>query len=228
MKPLSPFIKNIIWALPLYVLVPIPFIYLAHFVELELDSYPILLGALGWWGALILRIPIILLIQKRDVKMQTASKITIGISGLAEEIVRLFVLLIIGLNTNNAFAVGLGWASIEIVYGLIQIIGLAVLDNKTDAKAQEAKALMKQMGMDKTLSSSVPFWGALERVSASALHIGFSLLLVVNPYSVIITIPVHSLVNFFVVNMNKRSIGKAQLGLLIIGSAILLLSLALL
>lgn len=224
---LTPFLRNILWATPLYLLVPIPFFIIAQYLNIVLDYKYVLFGAIGWWLALVLRVPLILFIKNKKMDLSTSSKITIGLSGPTEETVRLILLILLGFSTPNAYSVGLGWAMIEILYGLIQIIGLGVLDSKTDAKAEEAKAIMKQMGMDKTLESSTPFWGALERVSASAIHIGFSVLLIFSPYLIIATIPLHSFINFFVVNMNKISISKSQLGLLIIGCAVFILSLVL-
>lgn len=223
----TPLIRNLAWATPFYLGAPVPFILLAQFLEIEIELNAVLFGALGWWIALIVRVPSILVIKKKNLDLQLASKLTIGLSGPAEEITRFVLLTIIGLSVSKAYSVGLGWGMIEILYGLIQIIGLGVLDQKSDEKAEEAKTMMKQMGMDKTLGPSTPFWGALERVSAGALHIGFSLLLIMSPYVLIITIPLHSLINFFVVKMNKVSIAKSQLGLLLIGGAILLLSLVL-
>lgn len=218
---LTPFIRNILWASPLYLLAIIPFVFIAHYLAIKIDYYLVLLGALGWWIALILRIPVILLIKNKKIDLKLSRKITIGLSGPTEEITRLILLSIIGLSSPNAYSVGLGWAMIEVIYGLVQIIGLGVLDKKSDAKAEEAKTVMKQMGMDKTLEPSTPFWGALERVSASALHIGFGLLLIISPYLLIATIPLHSFINFFVVKMNEKSIRNSQLGLLLIGFAIL-------
>jgi hypothetical protein len=218
---LSPYMRNILWASPLYFLAPLPFFILADFLEITIDYNSLLLGMLGWWAALLLRIPIILYVKKKKLEQKKSNKLIVGFSGPTEEITRLVLLLIIGLNAPNAYAVGLGWAIIEIVYGLIQIIGLGVLEQKTDEKAEEAKVLMKQMGMDKSLAPSTPFWGALERLTATAVHIGFSLLLVFSPYVLIVTIPLHSFINFLVVKMNKTSIGKSQISFCIIGGLIL-------
>jgi hypothetical protein len=224
---LTPYIRNILWALPLYFLASVPFFLLAHFIEIEINFSYVLLGALGWWLALLLRIPVILFVKLKKIDMKKSNKLMVGFSGPTEEITRLVLLLIIGLNPGNAYSVGLGWAMIEIIYALVQIIGIGVLEQKTDAKAEEAKTLMKQMGMDKTLAPSTPFWGALERVSAGAVHIGLSLLLAFSPYVIIVTIPLHSFINFFVVKINRISIRKSQLGLLIIGCVILLLGILL-
>ncbi|NOQ74864.1 MAG: YhfC family intramembrane metalloprotease [Crocinitomix sp.] len=224
---LTPYIRNILWAAPLYFLVPLPFFLLAHFIDIKIDYNAVLLGALGWWVALLLRLPVILFVKLKKFEQKKSNKLIVGFSGPTEEVTRLVLLLIIGLNAPNAYSVGLGWAMIEIVYGLIQIIGIGVLEQKTDAKAIEAKNLMKQMGMDKSLAPSTPFWGALERVTAGAVHIGFSLLLVFSPYALIVTIPLHSFINFLVVKMNKTSIRKSQLNFLIIGCVILILGIIL-
>jgi len=230
MKPkikLTPYIRNILLATPLYFLTPLPFICLAYILDINLDLASVLLGALGWWVALLLRIPVILFVKNKKFDQKKSNKLVIGFSGPTEEITRLVLLLIIGLNVPNAYSVGLGWATIEIIYGLIQIIGIGVLEQKTDTEAEEAKALMKQMGMEKSLAPSTPFWGALERATAGAVHIGFSLLLVFSPFTIILAIPLHSFINFFVVKMNRTSIQKSQLSFLAIGGIILLLGIIL-
>ena len=225
---LTSYLRNILWATPLYILTPVPFFILALFLEIKLDFNYVLFGALGWWIALLLRTPVILYLKYKKTNLETSSNLMISFSGPTEEITRLVLLSLIGFNIPNAYSIGLGLGMIEIIYGIIQIIGIGTLEQKTDAKALEAKAFMKQMGMDKTLASSTPFWGALERFSAIAIHIGFSLLLIRSPYIVIFTIPLHNLANFFVVKMNAKSIQKSQLVLLIIGCIILLSSLSLL
>ena len=102
-----------------------------------------------------------------------------------------------------------------------------MLEQKDGTEAEEAKELMKQMGMDKSLAPSTPFWGALERVSGTAVHIGFSILLVLSPFVIILTIPLHSFINFFVAKMNKTSIPKSQVSFLIIGYVIFLIGILL-
>jgi hypothetical protein len=219
--------RNLLWSIPLYLFVPVPFFLLANLLDIEINYIYMLLGALGWWLALILRLPIILIAKLKKLDLNFSSILTIGSSGPTEESVRLVLLSIIRLFSHNAYSIGLGWAMIEIIYGIAQIIGIGVLEQKTDEKAIEAKNLMKQMGMDKSLESSTPFWGVLERVSASAIHIGFSLLLVFSPYVLIFTIPFHSFINFFVVRVNKISIKISQLSLFGIASLVLLLGILL-
>lgn len=216
---LTAYFRNIIWALPLYLVSPIPFYFLAQEMGFDLNLNVFLLGALGWWIALIVRVPVILIVKKKGL----SNHWVVGASGPAEELTRYIILVLIGLSSSNAFSIGLGWASIEVIYGLVNIIGLGVLEQKTDEKALEAKTIMKQMGMDKVMNSSTPFWGALERLSANAFHIGFSLLLLFHPLVLIITIPLHSLINFYVVRMNKISIVKSQIGLLFIGAIVFIM-----
>lgn len=217
---LTPYFKNLIWASPLYFTSLHPFIWFAEVKSIDLQMSTFLFGALGWWIALLLRLPVILYVKSKKIQ---SNKLVIAASGPTEEIARYIILLTIGMTFENAYSFGLGWAAIEIIYALIQVIGIGVLSQKSDDKAEEAKALMKQMGMDKTMTPSTPFWGALERLSAAGIHIGFGLLLLVNPLILIITIPVHSLINFYVVETNKKSIPKSQIGLFLMGSFIFLL-----
>ena len=219
---ITPYIRNIILALPLYILSIVPFIALAIVLDIEIDTGYVLLGALGWWLALLLRLPLILYSKTKKLDFNVSNKLIIGASGPTEEITRLVLLATIGITTGNADSVGIGRASIEVIYGLVQIIGMGILQQKNDKEAKEAKSLMKQMGMEKSLEPSTPFWGALERVSAGAIHIGLSLMLVLSPLIVLITIPLHSFVNFSVVRMNKQSIIKSQLSILLLGIIILL------
>ena len=218
---MTPYLRNVGLALPLYALALAPFVLLADAIDVDIDTGYALIGALGWWLALLLRMPFILFAKQKELDFKLSNRLIVGASGPAEELVRLIILLIIGLTTNNAFSVGLGWAAIEIVYGLVQIVGIGILEQRTDKEAEEAKKLMKQAGMDKSLEPSTPFWGALERVSASALHIGFSLMLVFSPFMVAFTIPFHSAVNFGVLRANAASVGKSQLTLLVVGLGIL-------
>ena len=101
---LTPFIRNILWATPLYFMSPIPFIFLAPVLGIDIDFSLVLLGALGWWVALLLRVPILLIIKKKNIDLKTSSKITIGLSGPSEEVTRLVLLSIIGLISTNAYA----------------------------------------------------------------------------------------------------------------------------
>ena len=208
-------------ASPLYFLSIVPFFLLASSFGIDVQMKEFFYGALGWWLALLLRVPFIFYHKAKGIQSNT---LITAISGPTEEVTRYILLLILGVNIHVAYSVGLGWAAIEIIYGLVQVVGIGVLEQKEGPEADEAKAMMRKMGMDKTFASSTPFWGALERFSANAIHIGFSILLVFSPYFLVISIPFHSAINFYVVWMNKRSIAKSQIGLLLLGSLLFIAS----
>lgn len=208
--------RNVALATPLTLLTLAPFIYVVSATGLSLNFKLIALGALGWWVALLLRLPVMLLAKK--LPQEKGRTLVTLISGPAEEVVRLVLLLILGLTFKNAYLVGLGWAGIEVVYSLVQGFGMAVLRQKTDAKAMEAKAMLQSMGMDAALKPSAPFWGVLERVGANALHIGLSLLLVISPFMAFVTVPLHSAVNYLFTKGMKRSLALTEITFAIFGA----------
>ncbi len=189
-------------------------VWLAFTQNISLSIGALLLGALGWWVALLLRLPALLVAQKSSQK--TGQLLVVLTSGPAEESVRLILLAIIGLSVGNAVSVAIGWAAIEIIYGIIQAIAIGVLTTRSDKKAMEAKALMKTMGMDSALKPSAPYWGILERISANFLHLFFSLALVISPWLILLTAPLHSLTNLTLVTLLKRSMALGQIVLFII------------
>jgi hypothetical protein len=220
------YLRNILIAAPFYVATLVPFIALAQYLQVNIQLGYVFLGALGWWIALILRLPAILAAKVIHDK-ESVQKITIGASGPTEELVRLALLVILGLTTENALSVCIGWAAIEIVYSLIQNVAMGVLDQKTDEKAMEAKEMLRQQGMEKSLEPSAPYWGILERLSANALHISFGLLLVVNPLLIAITAPLHSAFNFVVINLVKKSLAKAEIILAILSLILIVTTISL-
>lgn len=222
---LTPYLRNIILATPLLFLTLILFWIVSATLDLSLHWRVASLGALGWWIALLLRLPVIII--AKQIQSRHAQLITILASGPTEEITRLIFLLLIGLNIENAISLALGWAGIEIIYSLIQSAALANLEQKTDEKAEEAKAFLKIQGMDKSMQPSAPFWGIVERISANTLHLSFSLLLVANPLFIAITAPVHSGLNLLVTKLLKRSLVEAELLLLLISALVLTVSLML-
>lgn len=207
------YFRNLVVAAPFIILTIFVYVWIAFVLSIDLDMKLVALGALGWWIALLLRLPVAFLTKNMD--RQKSQRFVILASGPAEESVRLILLLILGLTLGNAYSVGIGWAAIEIIYSLIQGFGMGVLSGKTDKKSEEAKAMLKVMGMDKAMEPSAPFWGIMERLSANALHLSFSLALVISPLLVLITAPMHSAANYFLTKLLKYSMAATQLVMLV-------------
>ena len=68
---------------------------------------------------------------------------------------------------------------------------------------------------------SGPFWGIFERLSASAIHIGFTLIVAAMPVLVVLTIPVHSAINLLAFRLVSRSVGATQAALFAAGALML-------
>ena len=171
------------------------------------------LGALGWIIALFLRGPISALGMKLPKeRMQT---IVVGSSGPLEEGVRLGLLLLTGAGFSQALSIGQGWAAVEVLYTMIQVVLIASLAKRVDEKAMQAKAMLEAQG---TVSAS-PLWGLSERIFASAFHIGCTLLIARYHWLVAVLIPLHSAVNLTAVSLFKKSIARFELTMAIVGTA---------
>ncbi len=212
------YIRNLIVAVPLVVATLLPFVFLAGKLNISLEWRLVGFGALGWWLALLARGPVILLARK--LTADKARTLVVSVSGPSEELVRLALLFILGLNIDNAYALGLGWAAVEIVYSLLQSFALGALAQRTDKKAKQAKALLEQQGMLKSMEPTAPFWGIVERLSANAIHVGLSLLLVFSPWLVVVTAPLHSTLNLLVTRLFKHSMAIAEAVFLGVGTAL--------
>jgi hypothetical protein len=105
-------------------------------------------------------------------------------------------------------------------------LAIASLLRRTDEQARQARALLTSMGLDKLLSQTDPALGVVERIAASALHIGFTLLIAWQPLLVLATIPVHSATNFVWLRLFRRSAVLSEVVFALIGAAILVAGLA--
>ena len=63
---ISPYFRNLILASPLYFLSVVPFFWLAGFKGIEIELATFLYGALGWWIALLLRLPVIFYLKSKN------------------------------------------------------------------------------------------------------------------------------------------------------------------
>ncbi|WP_210508647.1 hypothetical protein [Naasia sp. SYSU D00057] len=186
-------------------------------------ALPLLAGAGGWLLALMLRQPVALLAARR-LPRDRAAAVVGWFSGPAEELVRvLLVLLLIG-SVPDALWAGFGWAAIEVLLVAVNTFVIAGLVNRDDEKSREARELLAAQGM---MTPHHPAWGFLERVSAIALHLGFTLALFAAPWLVVLTIPVHSAVNMLAVRGVRTNLALTEAGLAVAGAAVLAGGLAL-
>ncbi|CAJ1366343.1 unnamed protein product [Effrenium voratum] len=173
----------------------------------KVEPHTFLVGAAGWWVALILRLPVGLAAKACLKDTESLQLASVLISGPAEEGVRVAVLVVANwAQLSYAFALGLGWTSLELLFTLAQ--GYATIQllrgaRQGDAKAAEAFEVLAAQSNGEPFATS-PFWGVLERVSAHMLHIALSLYVAYNPWLVFATAPGHSLTNWSVLTMMKK------------------------
>lgn len=218
---------NALLAIPFMLLVPVAYGLAFHLWGITLNWSAIGAGAVGWLVALMLRAPVGLVARRILHDPLRVQPWIVAASGPCEEIMRLIILLLIGRTFPLAISIGLGWTAIEIVYTCINGLALSSLLTRTDEKAQQARALLSAMGLDKALTSSAPGLGVIERISVSALHIGFTLLLAWQPLVILLTIPLHSASNFVWLRLTRRSPVLTEVCVAIEGAALFLLGLAL-
>ncbi len=180
------------------------------------------IGALGWTIALMLRNPVALLARAIPATSKHVTTIVVASSGPCEELVRLAVVLLLGRAFPMALSIGLGWAAIEVAYAIINSFVTLSLFRRDDEKARQARAVLENMGLARAMLNTTPFMGVVERISASAIQIGFTLLLAWQPLLVILTIPLHSSTNFIALFLVKRSVVLAELCIAMIGIVVLL------
>lgn len=217
------FRHHLLFCTPL--LFTVPFIYLLAFNSLgqgNLPFWPFCLGVLGWSVALFLRAPMMVLTLRftHNVKEQVVA----AMAGPAEESLRLLAVLFLQANFATAISLGLGWASIEVLYALISGFGTVIVLSKGGVGAFQLKKRFLDTGL--TVPATV-YSGIIERLSATALHIGFTLLLAYHPLLILITLPLHSLVNVVAVSLNPRSPLATQIVVAFFGFTTLLIGMKL-
>lgn len=164
-------------------------------------------GALGWAVALAFRGPVALVVRRTSASIPAVQRAFAAASGPLEEPARLIVLLLVGRDLDTAYSIGLGWAGIEIFYGIANGFVLASIRTRTDAKAVEARRQLEELGL---LRDFPAYAGVVERASASAYHIGATLLLSWSPVLLIAAVPVHSGLNLGFTALLPRSMVRAQ------------------
>ena len=175
-------------------------------------------GVLGWAVALVLRGPFALLVRRRSDRIPTIQRAIASASGPLEESVRLVALLLIGRDLGTAYSIGLGWAGVEILYGILNGFVLVSIRTRTDEKAVQARRQIEDLGL---LRDFPAYAGVVERITASAFHIGSTLLLARWPLLLVAAVPVHSVLNLGFLALLPRSMFRAQLLVGVIGLPVL-------
>jgi hypothetical protein len=212
--------RALLLASPAYLAVPFLFAVWFRSLAGPLPWSALGLGALGWWVAILLRIPLGSMASRLG--RRRGQLLIVSASGPLEELVRVATCVVAGRTLAPALAVGLGWGTIEIAFALVEAFVLLRILRRDDQQAREVWQDLRESGIPLDAS---PLYGALERVSATALHVGFSLLVAASPWLVLVTIPVHSAVNLLALRYARRLIAT-QLALLAVGSVVLGLGLA--
>jgi hypothetical protein len=203
------------YILPVYILVPLAFWAAFHFSGIVMEWQAFGFGALGWVVALFLRGPLSAIVMKMP--KEKATTIIIGSSGVFEECVRLAVLMLTSMTFSWSVSIGQGWAAVEALFTMINVIVLISLVKRTDEKAMQAKEMLKLQG---NLSAG-PMWGVFERIFASAIHIGCTLIVAKYPWAVVLLIPLHSSVNLVALKFIKNSVMAVELFIAVVGTVLL-------
>ena len=105
----------------------------------------------------------------------------------------------------------------------INTIAIANFMTRDDPKALKVQTLLRERGM---LTTCAPGWAVTERCSATAMHVGFTLLLFALPWWVLGTIVIHSSANMIAVRYGKRSVVLTELAIAVLSVGILLCGMA--
>jgi len=197
--------------LPLYLLVPVMFWLVFHYSGTAMEWKAFGLGALGWVIAFFLRGPLSAIVMKMP--KEKATTIIVASSGVFEECVRIAVLLLTSLTFSWSLSIGQGWAAIEVLFVIINLIVMVSLSKRTDDKAIQAKEMLQMQGN----MNAHPVWGVIERIFASAFHIGCTLLVAKYPWLVVLLIPLHSFVNLSAIKLSKQSMVQTELLIAVFG-----------
>lgn len=123
--------------LPLFILVPIAFWLAFYYSGTEMEWKAFGLGALGWVIALFLRGPLSAIVRK--LPKEKATTILVASSGVFEECVRIAILMLTSMTYAWSLSMGQGWAAVEVLFVMVNVIVLASLAKRTDDKAMQAK-----------------------------------------------------------------------------------------
>jgi hypothetical protein len=194
--------SRIPFALPVIALVPVAIAVVLATTLAPVHAGAAALGAAGWLAAMALRAPAGVFVSRMP--KQDATRFMALISGPAEELLRVLLVMFAVHGFGSVLWAGFGWATIEVIYTLVTALVVRRLLLDTSAKAAQARRLLVSIGWLQYVQSLVPVLGAIERAGVSLLHIGFTLLLGWNPLLVLVTMPAHSSTNLVAVRLMKQ------------------------
>jgi hypothetical protein len=205
------------FALPVIALVPVAIAGVLATTLAPVRAGAAALGAAGWLAAMALRAPAGVFVSRMP--KQDAPTFMALISGPAEELVRLLLVVFAVHGFASVLWAGFGWGTIEVVYTLVTALVVRRLLLDTSAKAVQARRLLVSIGWLQYVQSLVPVLGAVERAGVSLLHIGFTLLLGWNPWLVLVTMPAHTATNLTAVRlMKQRSVILMETIVVVVGA----------
>lgn len=147
-------------------LAPLPALFVALALLLGLEaSLPMLgVGAGGRCIALAVRVPAIFALGRIG-----RAALGVWLSGPAEELVRLAVVLGFANSADEAYWLGLGWGLAEVPYHVLESAVLWRLQQGAPAQGQ---ASLVDGAVAELAASPWSSWRSLERYSATAVHWG--------------------------------------------------------
>ena len=170
------------------------------------------LGAAGWLVALQLRLPVSLVAARLSHDRRRIALSVVSASGPSEEAVRVVLVILAATAFRSALWLGLGWGAVEVVYtavtAVVSPLLLPRLLRDQSDKARQARELVLPH-LATTLAANpaaVVALGTAERIGATALHVGFTLLLAAQPWLALLTAPLHTGVNLGAVTLQRRSL----------------------
>ncbi len=209
--------RNTMLATPLVLLVPVGFAIVLTWLGADLRWSTLGFGALGWVGALMLRAPLAAILSQTMRDDERVKNIIVGSSGPLEEGVRVLLLLWVGRSFSDAAAIGVGWAAVEVVYTTLTGFLTLSLMRRTDPEAVQARQMLEAQGM---IRETGPWLGVVERIGATALHIGFTFVVAWNLWAAIATAVVHSATNLSLIRTFRKNPLATELALLVGGLAL--------
>lgn len=208
--------RNTLIATPVTLLVPVAFALVLTALGADLAWSKVGFGALGWFGALMLRGPLAAILSQTMRDEDRVKNIIVSSSGPIEEGVRVVLLLLVGRSFSDAAAIGLGWATIEVLYTTVTSFLTLSLLRRTDPEAMQARQILEAQGM---IRETGPWLGIVERIGASALHIGFTFIIAWNLLAAIPAAIIHSGGNLSLIRTFRTHPVATELGLLAVGLA---------